>query len=216
MGKVPLSCRRGAGSIFTAHTSKRIGACKLRRYDFGERHGYIRGVVREVVHDAGRGAPVAKVQFRDPNRHKKDNELFIAVEGVTTGQFVYCGKRATLAVGNVLPVGNMPEGCIVCNIELVPGDRGRMAKAAGEYAIVISQNKEEGKTRLKLPSGMKKTISGRCRATIGLVAGGGRIEKPLLKAGNAYYKYKSKRNCWPVVRGVAMNPVEHPDRKSVV
>jgi len=49
-----------------------------------------------------------------------------------------------------------------------------------------------------------------CRAMIGQVAGGGRTEKPLLKAGNAYHKYKAKRNCWPVVRGVAMNPVEHP------
>merc|ERR1711942_160495 len=66
------------------------------------------------------------------------------------------------------------------------------------------------RTRVKLPSGTKKVLDSRCRATVGVIAGGGRIDKPLLKAGRAYHKYKVKRNCWPKVRGVAMNPVEHP------
>uniref|UniRef100_A0A672RWY6 Large ribosomal subunit protein uL2 n=1 Tax=Sinocyclocheilus grahami TaxID=75366 RepID=A0A672RWY6_SINGR len=61
-----------------------------------------------------------------------------------------------------------------------------------------------------LPSGSKKVISSANRAVVGVVAGGGRIDKPILKAGRAYHKYKAKRNCWPRVRGVAMNPVEHP------
>ncbi|GFS29233.1 ribosomal protein L2 family [Actinidia rufa] len=64
--------------------------------------------------------------------------------------------------------------------------------------------------RIKLPSGAKKIVPSGCRAMIGQVAGGGRTEKPMLKAGNAYHKYRVKRNCWPKVRGVAMNPVEHP------
>lgn len=64
--------------------------------------------------------------------------------------------------------------------------------------------------RIKLPSGAKKIVPSGCRAMIGQVAGGGRTEKPLLKAGNAYHKFRVKRNCWPKVRGVAMNPVEHP------
>ncbi len=63
---------------------------------------------------------------------------------------------------------------------------------------------------IKLPSGSKKIVPSGCRAMIGQVAGGGRTEKPMLKAGNAYHKYKVKRNSWPKVRGVAMNPVEHP------
>merc|ERR1712154_117341 len=58
--------------------------------------------------------------------------------------------------------------------------------------------------------GQKKIVKGTCRAMIGIVAGGGRIDKPMLKAGRAYHKYKVKRNSWPKVRGVAMNPVEHP------
>merc|ERR1711915_766362 len=61
-----------------------------------------------------------------------------------------------------------------------------------------------------MPSGSKRTLPSDCRATVGIVAGGGRLDKPLLKAGAAYHKYKVKRNCWPRVRGVAMNPVEHP------
>merc|ERR1711884_717214 len=59
-------------------------------------------------------------------------------------------------------------------------------------------------------SGSKKTIRSDCRAMIGVIAGGGRCDKPLLKAGNAYHKYRVKRNCWPKIRGVAKNPVEHP------
>ncbi|GAB1299529.1 60S ribosomal protein L8 [Apodemus speciosus] len=115
-----------------------------------------------------------------------------------------------LNIGNVLPVGTMPEGTIVCCLEEKPGDRGKLARASGNYATVISHNPETKKTRVKLPSGSKKVISSANRAVVGVVAGGGRIDKPILKAGRAYHKYKAKRNCWPRVRGVAMNPVEHP------
>ncbi|XP_041618435.1 60S ribosomal protein L8-like, partial [Vulpes lagopus] len=119
-------------------------------------------------------------------------------------------KKAQLNIGNVLPVGTMPEGTIVCCLEEKPGDRGKLARASGNYATVISHNPETKKTRVKLPSGSKKVISSANRAVVGVVAGGGRIDKPILKAGRAYHKYKAKRNCWPRVRGVAMNPVEHP------
>nr|KAF6405613.1 ribosomal protein L8 [Rousettus aegyptiacus] len=88
--------------------------------------------------------------------------------------------------------------------------KGILARASGNYATVISHNPETKKTRVKLPSGSKKVISSANRAVVGVVAGGGRIDKPILKAGRAYHKYKAKRNCWPRVRGVAMNPVEHP------
>ncbi|KAG0496845.1 hypothetical protein HPP92_001361 [Vanilla planifolia] len=127
-----------------------------------------------------------------------------------TGQFVYCGRKASLMVGNVLPLRSIPEGAVVCNVEHHVGDRGVLARASGDYAIVISHNPDNGTSRIKLPSGAKKIVPSGCRAMIGQVAGGGRTEKPLLKAGNAYHKYRVKRNCWPKVRGVAMNPVEHP------
>ncbi|KAL1450132.1 hypothetical protein WDU94_002582 [Cyamophila willieti] len=186
------------------------GAPKLRSLDFSERHGYLKGVVRDIIHDPGRGAPLAIVHFRNPYKFKTNKELFIAPEGMYTGQFVYCGKKATLQIGNVMPVGGMPEGTIVCNLEEKTGDRGRLARASGNYATVIAHNPDTKRTRVKLPSGAKKVIPSANRAMVGIVAGGGRIDKPILKAGRAHYKYKAKRNCWPKVRGVAMNPVEHP------
>merc|ERR1712150_367374 len=171
----------GAGSVFKAHTKNRKGAAALRAVDYAERHGYIKGVVKDIIHDPGRGAPLCKVMFRDPYKYKMRTETFVAAEGM-----------------------------IVCCLEEKAGDRGRIAKASGNYATVISHNPDTKRSRLKLPSGCKKVIPSANRAMVGIVAGGGRIDKPMLKAGRAYHKYKAKRNCWPKVRGVAMNPVEHP------
>jgi len=211
MGRVIRAQRKGRpGGVFKSHNKHRKGAAKYRVLDFGERHGYIKGVVREIIHDPGRGAPLARVVFRHPYRYRKVEQNFIAAEGLFTGQFIYCGKKAQIKVGNVLPLKSMPEGTIVCNSEERAGDRGRLARASGGYATIVSHNPETNQTRLRLPSGAKKVVSSDARAMIGVVAGGGRVDKPVLKAGRSYHKYKAKRNCWPYVRGVAMNPVEHP------
>ena len=93
MGRVIRGQRKGAGSIFKSHTKHRKGAAKLRSLDYSERNGYLKGVVKEIIHDPGRGAPLAKVSFRDPYRYKLRKEIFIATEGMYTGQFVYCGKK---------------------------------------------------------------------------------------------------------------------------
>merc|ERR1719377_497025 len=98
------------------------------------------------------------------------------------GAFVYCGAKAQLAVGNVLPLKAIPEG-----------------------TVVGTHDEEKGTTKLRLPSGGKKSVKSVCRAMVGIVAGGGRTDKPMLKAGRAYHKYRVKRNEWPKVRGVAMN-----------
>lgn len=170
--------------MFRAHVKHRKGAAKLRALDYAERHGYIKGVVKEVLHDPGRGAPLARVVFRDPYHYRLRKETFVATEGMYTGQFVYCGKKgecrqakrpvtailwlamvcltsslsssATLSVGNCLPLGVMPEGTIVCQVEEKTGDRGKLAKASGNYATVIAHNRDTKKTRVKLPSGAKK------------------------------------------------------------
>ncbi len=195
---------------FKAHTHQRKAPAQFRKLDFAERNGYIRGIVKEIIHDPGRwvakkfevfktyanvchsGAPLARVVFRDPYRYKRRTETFVATEGLHTGAFVYCGKKAQLAVGNILPVGQLPEGTIVCNVEEKVGDRGALARTSGNYATIIGHS-DDNKTRIRLPSGSKKTVSGSSRATIGIVAGGGRIDKPLLKAGRAYHKFKAKR-----------------------
>jgi large subunit ribosomal protein L8e len=210
MGRVIRAQRKGAGSVFKSINKHRKGAAKFRSIDYAERHGYIRGIVKDIVHDPGRGAPLAIVHFRDPYKFRINKELMIAAEGMYTGQFLYCGKKAQLTIGNIMPIGQMPEGTIVCNLEEKYGDRGKLARTSGNYATVIAHNPDTNKTRVKLPSGTKKSVLSTNRAMVGIVAGGGRIDKPLLKAGNSYHKYKAKRNCWPKVRGVAMNPVEHP------
>merc|ERR1712214_22230 len=161
MGRVIQCQRKGAGSIFTSRSKGRKGAAKLRSLDYAERQGFIKGLVKDIVHDPGRGAPLAKVQFKDPYKYRKVTET-------------------------------------------------KIAKASGGYCTIVAHNTDTGKTRVKLPSGIKKLYSSRNRAMLGLVAGGGRIDKPMLKAGRAYHKFRVKRNCWPKVRGVAENPVEHP------
>lgn len=127
-----------------------------------------------------------------------------------TGQFIYAGKNATLTVGNVLPLSSVPEGTVVSNVEEKPGDRGALGRTSGNYVTVIGHNPEDGKTRVKLPSGAKKVIKSSARGMIGIVAGGGRTDKPMLKASRAKHKFAVKRNSWPKTRGVAMNPVDHP------
>lgn len=85
-----------------------------------------------------------------------------------------------------------------------------MARASGDYATIVSQDYDKQLTRIRLPSGSKKTLMSACRAMIGIIAGGGRTDKPMLKAGRAFHKFRVKRNSWPITRGVAMNPVDHP------
>jgi large subunit ribosomal protein L8e len=97
-----------------------------------------------------------------------------------TGQFIYAGKKASLTVGNVLPLGSVPEGTVVTNVEEKMGDRGVLGRTSGNYVTVIGHNPDEGKTRVKLPSGAKKVIKSSARGMIGIVAGGGRTDKPLL------------------------------------
>jgi large subunit ribosomal protein L8e len=127
-----------------------------------------------------------------------------------TGQFIYAGTKASLSVGNILPVNQMPEGTIVTNCEAKFGDRGSFARASGTSATIIGHIDDGRKTRVELPSGNRKQIVGNCRAMVGIAAGGQRTDKPLLKANATYFKMKGKRKHWPRVRGVAMNPVEHP------
>jgi len=210
MGRVIRGQRKGRGGIFKSHNTHRKGAAKLRALDYSERHGFVKGVVKEIIHDPGRGAPLARVAFRHPHTFRTQYANFIAVEGLYSGQFLYCGKKAQLKIGNVLPISILPEGTVISNVEEKPGDRGALARASGDYATVIGHNLDSGTTRIRLPSGAKKTVQSTVRATVGLVAGGGRVDKPVLKAGRAYWAHKAKRNNWPHVRGVAMNPVEHP------
>lgn len=93
MGKVVRSQRKGKGSVFKAHTTGRKGPVAMKQYDYAERHGYVKGVVKDIVHDSGRGAPVAKIQFKDGYQFKRINTLLAAPEGLYSGQFIFSGKK---------------------------------------------------------------------------------------------------------------------------
>lgn len=209
MGHIVRAQRRGNGNVFRAHTHHRKGAARYQPLDAAEKSTVIAGIVKDLEHDPGRGAPLAALVFKKEGSRKTTSSRIIAVEGIHTGEAVMCGPQAELKTGNILPLGKIPEGMEVCNVEHRPGDGGRYGRCSGDSVRVISHT-DDGYTRIQLPSGRKALVNSNCRATLGVVAGGGRLEKPLLKAGTVMHKYAAKRKAWPVVRGTAMNPVDHP------
>jgi len=93
MGKVIRGQRKGKGGIFRSHTNLRKGKAQLRPLDYAEKKGYIKGVIKDIIHESGRGAPLAKIAFKNPYRFKKDIMLVCAAEGMYSGMFIYCGKK---------------------------------------------------------------------------------------------------------------------------
>ena len=200
MGKRILVQRMGRGSpTFRSPSHLRVAPA---RYPPLTEHA-VRGVVAELVHDPGRWVPLARIVLEDGCEFYN-----VAVEGLRVGQEVEIGAGARPSLGNVLPLREIPEGTRICNIEIRPGDGGKLARSAGAAAVLIGKTRD--KAIVQLPSGKQKLLPLTARATIGVPAGGGRIEKPLLKAGAAYHKWKVKARKWPRVRGVAMNAVSHP------
>ena len=163
----------------------------------------IKGEVVRLFKEPGRNVVVAEVLLED------DSKCFmLAPEGLQVGQIIALGKGASLDIGNVLPLANIPEGCPIFNIEAVPGDGGKLVRASGAYALLVG--KDEESAIIKLPSGKTKTLNLECRATIGCASGGERTEKPFIKAGKKYHHMKAKRKKHVKVRGVAMNAADHP------
>lgn len=163
-----------------------------------------KGVVEQLMHDPGRSSPI--VQVRLENNKKV---LMLATEGTSVGHEIkFTGSKADCEIGNIMPLGTVPDGYPIYDIEIKPGDGGKMVRAGGCGAYVISHDAH--KTIIRLPSGQFKTLDSLCRATVGIAAGGGRQDKPFMKAGKKYHACRGKGRNYPVVRGVAMNPVAHP------
>lgn len=162
-------------------------------------------IITDITHERGRGAPLVMLKMLDT----QEKVLTVATEGNYIGQKLEINTD-TLEINNCVKLKCIPEGTVICNVERVPKDGGRIAVSSGSSCILTSYNKETDVATIKMPSGHKSVLKGSSRCFIGIVAGGGRTEKPLLKAGRAFYKYKSKGIYWPRVRGVAMNPVDHP------
>ena len=161
------------------------------------------GTVVDIEHDPARSAPVALVEFNDGDRR-----YVLAPEGIAVGDSIAIGISAEIKPGNTLPLSEIPEGLPVCNIESRPGDGGKFVRSSGVSATLISLDVHAA--MVKLPSGEIKRLNPRCRATIGVVAGGGRTEKPFVKAGKKFHKLRARGTKYPRVRGVAMNACDHP------
>jgi large subunit ribosomal protein L2 len=206
MGKRIRVQRRGrGGSTYRASTHKRVAPAKYPvKITLQESvEASINGVIEALVHDPGRGAPLAFVRFENG-----ETCYTITSEGVYEGQQISLGGKAPAEVGNIIPLGKIPEGTLVCDLELRPGDGGKMARSSGAYATVVGHTPQG--TMIKLPSGRTRYINDRCMATVGVVAGGGRTEKPFLKAGEKFHLMKAKGHKYPRTRGRAMVSAVHP------
>ena len=196
MGKRLITQRRGRG--FGRYRSPR----HLRFTDV--KHPKIRvgtGKITELSHEPGRIARIARVDFGS------SEQWMLAPDGMCVGQGVTFGPAGAITAGNTMPVGDMPEGTIVYNIESQPGDGGKFVRTAGNAATIVTQG---DKTMLLMPSGKFKEVNNKCLATVGLVAGGGHKEKPFVKSGNKFHAYGAKAKAYFTVKGVAKNPVDHP------
>ncbi|MFX0162387.1 MAG: 50S ribosomal protein L2 [Candidatus Hodarchaeota archaeon] len=205
MGKRILAQRRGRGSpSFRASSHGRKASAKYIFFGEQETKKPITGEILKFIHDPGRGTPLALIRYENGEK-----TLIPAIEGTYEGQKIEQGTNAPLNIGNTLPLHMIPEGTPVCNIEIKQGDGGKIVRASGTTATV--QTHTPTLTIIQLPSGALKEVSKNARATIGVIAAGGRTEKPFIKAGRKHAWYKSKgAKIYPKVRGVAMSPVSHP------
>jgi large subunit ribosomal protein L2 len=204
LGKRIRVQRRGRGSsTFKASSHKRVAPVKYPSVSLTEKKGVVNGKVNYIVHDPGRGSPMVAVKLETG-----DTYYSVVPEGVYEGQPTQIGKNAAVEIGNVLPIGKIPEGTMICNIELSPGDGGKLVRASGAYATIITHTAEG--TIIKLPSKRTRYINDLCRATIGVISGAGRTEKPFLKAGTKFHQMKAKGHMYPRTRGIAMIAACHP------
>lgn len=195
MGKHIVPQRRGHGGLVYRSPSHRHVKV-FKHPDDGEYK------ITGIIQATGRNAPVIVSESKEG---RKINSL--AFNGAYVGQVVAVGEESPLENGNTVQLGNISDGSIVFNIESMPGDGGKFCRTAGSSALVVSHGTT---VTLKLPSGMMRQFNPRCKATVGLVAGSGARDIPILKAGRHIHYLQSKAKRPYTVRGVAMNAVNHP------
>ncbi len=201
MGKRPLVRRRGRGGMqFRAAKTRKLSPAKYPNYALTEKH---QGEIIDLVHESGRDAPLAKVRFEDGSV-----SYIPAVLGTKVGSNIQFGLKAEITDGNVISVQNIPDGTLVCNVEKHFGDGGSLIKSAGTNATVFSHG-PDGVT-IKLRSGKFSTLNPKNRAMIGTLAGGGVEDRPLMRAGVKWRRFRSKGQKYPIVRGVAQAAYVHP------
>jgi large subunit ribosomal protein L2 len=196
-GKTQSGGRNSDGHV----TSRHRGRGHKRRYriiDFRRDKFDVPGRVATIEYDPNRSANIALLSYADG-----DKRYILAPVGLKVGDAVLAGTRVDVRAGNAMPIGNIPLGTLVHNVELKPGKGGQMVRAAGTAAQIMAK---EGKyTTLRMPSGEMRMVLSTCMATVGQV---GNVDQSNIKIG------KAGRARWlgvrPQTRGTAMNPVDHP------
>ncbi len=194
--------KRTGGRNDEGHRAMRyIGGGHKRRYriiDFKRNKHGIAAEVLTIEYDPNRSSRIALVQYADGEKR-----YILAPKGLVVGRIIMSGEGVAPEVGNALPLGSMPIGTIVHNVELHPGKGGQIVRSAGTYAQLLGR--ESKYAILRMPSGETRMVLSACLATVGSVSNADHMNESKGKAG---------RNRWlgvrPRVRGVAMNPVDHP------
>jgi len=191
--------RNSSGKI----TSRRRGGGHKRRYriiDFKRNKFDISGEVLTVEYDPNRSSRIALINYDD-----NEKRYIIAPEGIKVGNKIMSSKEQDIPfkVGNSMPLFRIPDGMLIHNIELKIGKGAQLSRSAGSYARIMA--KEDGNVTLRLPSGEVRMVNENCLATIGTVGNKSHENINLGKAGRS--RWLGRR---PKVRGVAMNPVDHP------
>jgi large subunit ribosomal protein L2 len=196
-GKKRSSGRNSDGHITSRH---RGGGHKrrLRMIDFKRDKAEVPAKVATIEYDPNRTANIALLHYLDG-----DKRYILAPVGLKVGDTVRSGERVDVRVGNAMPIGNIPLGTLVHNVELKPGRGAQMVRAAGTAAQIMAK---EGKyTTLRMPSGEMRMVLSACMATIGQVGNTDQANVSIGKAGRS--RWLGVR---PQTRGTAMNPVDHP------
>ncbi len=171
---------------------------KYRIIDFKRRKDNMEATVIGIEYDPNRSANIALIQYEDGEK-----AYILAPQGLTDGDKVISGETSDIKVGNCMPIDSIPVGTLIHNIELNPGQGGKLVRTAGQSAQLMAK---EGKyATLRLPSGEMRKVLAKCRATIGVI---GNADHENVKIGKAGRK---RHMGWrPEVRGSVMNPVDHP------
>jgi large subunit ribosomal protein L2 len=171
---------------------------KYRIMDFKRKKDGIEAEVLGIEYDPNRSANIALIQYTDGEK-----AYILAPEGLKDGDKVVSGKAVDIKPGNCMEINSIPVGTLIHNIELNPGQGGKLVKAAGQSAQLMAK---EGKyAHVRLPSGEMRLVLANCRATIGVIGNSEHANVKLGKAG------RKRHMGWrPEVRGSAMNPVDHP------
>ena len=171
---------------------------KYRIIDFKRRKDNMEATVIGIEYDPNRSANIALIQYEDGEK-----AYILAPQGLTDGDKVISGETADIKVGNCMPIDNIPVGTLIHNIELNPGQGGKLVRSAGQSAQLMA--KEGTYAHVRLPSGEMRLVLARCRATIGVIGNSDHENIKLGKAGR-----KRHMGIRPTVRGSVMNPVDHP------